>query len=71
MELVKQVAALNKQIDENFSEDREMIPAVKNKNIILKVRPEKAAEITLEEINGHKCVVIPLEEDEELILNEE
>ena len=48
-----------------------MVPAVKNKNIILKVRPEKAAEITLEEINGHKCVVIPLEEDEELILNEE
>lgn len=71
MELVKQVAALNKQIDENFSEDMEMIPAVKNKNIILKVRPEKASEITLEEINGHKCVVIPLEEDEELILNEE
>jgi len=70
-ELVKQVAALNKQIDETLGEEKEMVPAVKNSNIVLKVRPEKAAEITLEEINGQRCVVIPLEEDEQLILNEE
>lgn len=69
-ELVKQVAALNKQIDEVLTEEKEMIPAVKNNNIILKVRPEKATEITLEEINGQRCVVIPLEENEELILDE-
>ncbi len=70
MELVKQVSALNKQLEENFAEEKEMVPAVKNNNIILKVRPEKAAEITLEEINGQRCVVIPLEENEDLILNE-
>lgn len=70
-ELVKQVAALNRQLDETLHEEKEMVPALKNNNIILKVRPEKAAEITLEEINGQRCVVIPLEENEELILDED
>lgn len=70
-DLVKEVASLNRQIDESLGEERNMIPAVKNNNVILKVRPEKAAEITLEEINGQRCVVIPLEEDEELILSDE
>lgn len=71
MELVKQVAALNKQLDENIAEEKDFIPAMKNQNIILKVRPEKASEITLDEINGQKCVIIPLDDGDELILDTE
>ncbi len=70
MELVKQVASLNKQINESFAEEKDMIPALKNNNIILKVKAEKAAEITIENINGQRCVIIPLEDNEELILDE-
>lgn len=70
MNLVKEVAALNKQLNDSLAEEKDMVSAMKNNNIVLKVSQQKAAEITIEQINGQKCVVIPLEENEDLILDE-
>lgn len=71
MELVKEVASLSRQLNESLREEAEMIPALRNPDVVLKVTPQKAAEITIEEINGQRCAVIPLEEDEQLILDEQ
>ena len=38
-------------------------------DVILRVRPEKAALIKSEMINGQKCLIIPVEEDEQINLN--
>jgi NTP pyrophosphatase (non-canonical NTP hydrolase) len=40
-----------------------------NSNIILRVNPQKVQEITYEIINGKKCIIIPMEENEHVDLN--
>ena len=42
---------------------------VPEKEIILQVSPEKLPVIKTEIINGKKCIVIPLEEDEKATIN--
>lgn len=68
MELVKQVAALNSQINEVLAEEKEMVAAVKTNDIVVRVKPDKAAVITKEEVGGQMCLVIPLEDEDEVIL---
>lgn len=69
LELVKQVAQLNDQIKEVVKEEQEFVAAVKTNDIIVRVKPQKAAEITKEEIGGQLCLVIPLDENDEVLLS--
>lgn len=71
MELVKQVAALNDQIKEVMGQEQDFVPAVRSNDIIVRVKPDKAAEITKEEVGGQMCLVIPLDENDEVILSTE
>ena len=69
MELVKQVAALNSQINEVLAEEKDLVAAVKTNDIIVRVKPEKAAVICKEEVDGQMCLVIPLDAEDEVILS--
>ena len=40
-----------------------------NYDIILKVKPEKASQIKSQIIDGQKCIVIPINEDEQTTVN--
>lgn len=71
MELVKQVAALNDQINEVMAEEKELVAAVKTNDIVVRVKPDKAAEITKSEVDGQLCLVIPLDDNDEVILSTE
>lgn len=71
MELVRQVAALNDQISEVMAEEKELVAAVKTNDIVVRVKPDKAAEITKSEVDGQLCLVIPLDENDEVILSTE
>lgn len=71
MELVKQVAQLNDQIKEVMAQEQDLVAAVKTNDIVVRVKPDKAAEITKEEIGGQMCLVIPLDENDEVILSTE
>ena len=55
--------------DEEEGDDEDDVPAVKTYDVILRVKPEKAAQIHSEMINGQKCLVIPMEEDEHAAIN--
>ena len=59
--LALEVEALKQQLGE-----QKELP---EKEIILTVSPEKLPAITTEVINGKKCIVIPLEEDERATIN--
>lgn len=75
LELVGQVENLKQQLEATRSlpvsenETDEEIPAVKTYDVILRVKPEKAAQIHSEMINGQKCLVIPMEENEYAAIN--
>ena len=70
-ELVQQVTTLTEQLEHNnFGPitDTEP-PAVKTYDVILRVKPEKATQIHTQLVNGQKCLVIPMEEDECATIN--
>lgn len=74
-ELVQKVASLQQQLEDT----RMLIPDpkpedaptgdIKTYDVILRVKPEKAAQIKSQVIGGQKCLVIPLEEDEHAAIN--
>lgn len=74
LELIKQVENLKQQleatrslpIDETEDED---VPAVKTYDVILRVKPEKVTQIHSQVIDGKKCLVIPLDENEHAAVN--
>lgn len=68
MELVKEVAVLRQQLGEKVQELKD-IPD--NYDIVLKVKPEKVNQITSEIINGQKCIIIPVEDNEHTAINGE
>jgi hypothetical protein len=37
--------------------------------VVLRVKPEKASQIKSQVINGQKCLVIPMDEDEHATIN--
>lgn len=75
LELIGQVENLKQQLEatrtipisENDEEDD--VPVVKTYDVILRVKPEKANQIHSEIINGQKCLIIPMEEDEHAAIN--
>ena len=76
LELVKQVENLKRQLEETRSvpvseEDAngEDVPAVKTYDVILRVKPEKVGQIHSQVIDGQKCLVIPMDEDEHAAVN--
>lgn len=54
-------------LDPNNSEDIE--DGTDIPDIVLQVKPEKVSEIKSQIINGQKCIVIPINEDEKTIVN--
>lgn len=75
MELVQQVENLKQQLEETRSipvaesEDDDDVPAVKTYDVILRVKPEKVGQIHSQVIDGQKCLVIPMDEDEHAAVN--
>ena len=75
LELIGQVENLKQQLEATRTlpvtegDDEDDVPAVKTYDVILRVKPEKAAQIHSEMINGQKCLVIPMEEDEHAAIN--
>jgi len=62
--LAMEVEALKQQLEE-----KEIPAEAAEKEIILTVSPEKLPVIKTEVINGKKCIIIPLEEDEKATIN--
>ena len=75
LELIGQVENLKQQLEATRAlpvtegDDEDDVPAVKTYDVILRVKPEKAAQIHSEMINGQKCLVIPMGEDEHAAIN--
>lgn len=73
LELVHQVENLKQQLEETRSvpvEDGEDdVPATKTYDVILRVKPEKVEQIHSQIINGQKCLVIPMDENEHAAVN--
>lgn len=73
LELVHQVENLKQQLEETRSvpvgDSDDDVPATKTYDVILRVKPEKVGQIHSEIINGKKCLVIPMEEDEHAAVN--
>lgn len=62
LRLQKQVDALQDKLEKTAQPPSE-------KEVILQVNPEKESHITTQEINGHRCLVIPLEDNEHATVN--
>ena len=58
------LSALKQQLEE-----KETSMEAPEKEIILQVSPEKLPVIKTEIINGKKCIIIPLEDDEKATIN--
>ncbi len=76
LELVQQVENLKQQLAETRAlpvtpseEDDDDVPTVKTYDVILRVKPEKVGQIHAQVIDGQKCLVIPMDEDEHAAVN--
>ncbi len=69
-ELEQQVEVLQQQLEERklIAGDEEE-NTVKTYDVILRVKPEKVNQIKSETINGQKCLVIPMADDEHVNVN--
>lgn len=77
--LEKQVVELQQKLEETVSNldmalptdesGSEEAPAVKTYDVILRVKPQKLEQIKSQVIDGRKCLVIPMEEDEHANVN--
>lgn len=77
-ELRQKVQVLEQQLEDtkiltpiNTGEEEEEAPTgdIKTYDIILRVKPEKASQIKSQLIDGQKCLVIPMEENEHAAIN--
>lgn len=76
LELVQQVASLKQQLEETRTlpvtptdDDADDVPTVKTYDVILRVKPEKVGQIHSQMIDGQKCLIIPMNEDEHAAVN--
>ena len=73
LELVEQVESLKHQLEETRSipvdDSDDDVPAVKTYDVILRVKPEKVEQIHSDTINGQKCLIIPMDENEHAAVN--
>lgn len=74
-ELVQKVAVLEQQLEDTRMlaglPEKEDAPTgdIKTYDVILRVKPEKASQIKSQLIDGQKCLVIPMEENEHAAIN--
>ncbi|MBO5371639.1 MAG: DUF4317 domain-containing protein [Lachnospiraceae bacterium] len=75
-ELVQKVEILEQQLEDTrlmagIPSNSEEAPTgdIKTYDVILRVKPEKASQIKSQMINGQKCLVIPMEENEHAAIN--
>lgn len=70
-ELVKEVQTLKTQLAEKTREAEEAISGddVKTYDVVVRVKPEKASQITSQMIGDRKCLVIPMDENENVNVN--
>ena len=57
------------QLIEKQEEIDNYIAETKTYDVVLRVKPEKASQITSQVINGEKCLVIPMKDDEHATIN--
>ena len=57
------------ELEENNSEEASIDTPSEDYDIILKVKPEKVPEIKSEIINGKRCIIIPVEDNEQANVN--
>ena len=73
LELVEQVENLKQQLEETRSipvkDSDDDAPVVKTYDVILRVKPEKVGQIHSQTIDGKKCLVIPMDENEHAAVN--
>lgn len=68
-EMESQIAVLNKQLNEKEEEIENYMAETRNYDVVLHVKPEKANKIHSAVIDGKKCLVIPMEENELASIN--
>lgn len=74
LDLIHEVENLRQQLVDTRAlpveeTDDEDAPAVKTYDVILRVKPEKVEQIHSQVIDGRKCLVIPMDEDEHAAVN--
>lgn len=67
--LIKQVETLQTKLEEVNKEVATDLDTSKEYDVVLNVKPEKIPEIKSEIINGQKCIVIPINENEQAKVN--
>jgi len=70
-ELVKEVQSLKTKLEEKTREVEEAISGddVKTYDVVVRVKPEKALKIRSQVIGDQKCLVIPMDDDENVNVN--
>ena len=63
------LAERTSQLIEKQEEIDNYIAETKTYDVVLRVKPEKASQIKSQGINGQKCLVIPMDEDEHATIN--
>lgn len=63
------LAERTSQLIEKQEEIDNYIAETKTYDVVLRVKPEKASQIKSQVINGQKCLVIPMDEDEHTTIN--
>ena len=63
------LAERTSQLIEKQEEIDNYITETKTYDVVLRVKPEKASQIKSQVINGQKCLVIPMDEDEHATIN--
>ena len=71
-DLMAEVAELKQQIETHKTlhpEDDSYDDGIKTYDVVLRVKPEKVAQIKSQIVDGQKCLVIPMEENEHAAVN--
>ena len=75
-EMESQIVTLNEQLEERTVQLKEKeeeienyMAETRNYDVVLHVKPEKASKIHSSVIDGKKCIVIPMEENEQATIN--
>ena len=64
-----ELAERTSQLQEKQEEIDNYIAETKNYDVVLHVKPEKANQIHSSMIDGKKCIVIPMDENEQATIN--
>ena len=68
-EMEDQIVVLNQQLTEKQEEIDNYMAQTRNYDVVLHVKPEKANQIHSSMIDGKKCIIIPMDENEQATIN--